>query len=277
MTVKTKNKMWPIILLVTVVLLLGVGIQLLLAAAADARGKAQAQSTARVLAGRAAEAALERDAWETEERRQLLEDTAQILTAKKQAADEDEEILLLVNPWNAVPEDYPVVLREVGDNQVVDERCADALTEMIAACVADWNLPVIISSYRTQEMQQELYDNKVQRVIESGIPAEDAPAVAAQSVAVPGTSEHQLGLAVDIIDRNYGGLDIWQEYTSTQQWLIANSWRYGFILRYPNGTTDITGIIYEPWHYRYVGLAAAEEIHDLGLTLEEYLALRRWR
>ena len=94
---------------------------------------------------------------------------------------------------------------------------------------------------------------------------------AAKEVAVPGTSEHQLGLAVDIIDTNNWNLDESQESMPTQQWLIANSWRYGFILRYPNGTTNITGIIYEPWHYRYVGCQVAKEIYERGITLEEYL------
>ena len=88
---------------------------------------------------------------------------------------------------------------------------------------------------------------------------------------MPGTSEHQLGLALDIIDTGYTNLDEGQEDTATQQWLMAHCWDYGFILRYPNGTTDITGIIYEPWHYRYVGRTAAAQIHELGVTFEEYI------
>ena len=103
-------------------------------------------------------------------------------------------------------------------------------------------------------------------------PAE-APAIADMSVAIPNTSEHQLGLAVDIIDCYYTNLDKGQEETSTQRWLMTNAWRYGFILRYPNGSSDITGIIYEPWHYRYVGPEYAEDIHNSGLTLEEYLEI----
>ena len=114
-------------------------------------------------------------------------------------------------------------------------------------------------------------------VILEGADREEAPAIAARSVAVPGTSEHQLGMAVDIIDEYYAKLDEGQEKTATQQWLMENCWRYGFILRYPNGTTDITGIIYEPWHYRYVGERYAREITELGVTLEEYLEMRRGR
>ena len=136
--------------------------------------------------------------------------------------------------------------------------------------------PYICSAYRTQEYQQGLYDNKILRLIISGVDEDEAPALAAQSVAVPGTSEHQLGLAVDIIDEYYTNLDRGQEDTDTQQWLMENCWRYGFILRYPNGTTDKTGIIYEPWHYRYVG-EFAEQIHNSGLVFEDYIAQRRGR
>ena len=94
---------------------------------------------------------------------------------------------------------------------------------------------------------------------------------AAKSVALPGTSEHQLGLSMDILDVDNPDLDNSQEWTPTQQWLMKHCYEYGFILRYPNGTSELTGIIYEPWHYRYVGRAVAEEITSLGITLEEYV------
>ncbi|MDY3692539.1 MAG: M15 family metallopeptidase [Dysosmobacter sp.] len=90
-------------------------------------------------------------------------------------------------------------------------------------------------------------------------------------VARPGTSEHQTGLAVDIVDQNYQLLDEKQENKPVQQWLMAHCTEYGFILRYPTGKSEITGIGYEPWHYRYVGLDAAREITEQGLCLEEYL------
>ena len=93
-------------------------------------------------------------------------------------------------------------------------------------------------------------------------------------VALPGTSEHQTGLALDIVDAGYQELDEAQENTPVQQWLMRNSWRYGFILRYPTGKSNITGIIYEPWHYRYVGRDAARAIYESGLCLEEYLERR---
>ena len=94
---------------------------------------------------------------------------------------------------------------------------------------------------------------------------------AAKEIAVPGTSEHQLGLAVDLMDEDYPYLNDHQANTGTQKWLMEHCHEYGFILRYPIGSTEITGIIYEPWHYRYVGVEIAQEIMNLGITLEEYL------
>lgn len=189
------------------------------------------------------------------------------------------ELLMLVNPWNELPADYQpeLVMLEhteyVGEDESVDVRCAEALLQMIADCKAAGNAPYICSTYRSLEKQQFLYNNKIRRLVEAGTDPAEAPAIAAMSVAIPNTSEHQLGLAVDIIDCYYTNLDKGQEETSTQRWLMDNSWRYGFILRYPNGSSDITGIIYEPWHYRYVGAEYAEDIYNSGLTLEEYLEL----
>ncbi|MBQ7895111.1 MAG: M15 family metallopeptidase [Oscillospiraceae bacterium] len=196
---------------------------------------------------------------------------------KKAEKMKDLQLLTLVNPWNNIPEGYVPELEEITENQSVDVRCADDLRKMVLDCFMDGGSPYICSSYRTTEMQEYLFENKIARLRGEGYSAETAPEVAAKSVAVPGTSEHQLGLAVDIIDRYFTDLTYMQEYTYTQQWLIANSWKYGFILRYPNGTTDITGIIYEPWHYRYVGREAAAEIYESGLTFEEYLPSRRGR
>lgn len=183
----------------------------------------------------------------------------------------DDELLTLVNPWNPLPDDWTVDPVTLDDGHRVDSRCYEAYMEMINACKAAGYSPVNCSSYRTQETQQSLYDNKVQRLISSGMSEEEAKIEAAKAVAIPCTSEHQLGLAVDLVDANMQDLTSAQESTETQKWLMANSWRYGFIHRYPNGKTDITGIIYEPWHYRYVGKDAAQEIFNRDITLEEYL------
>ena len=183
----------------------------------------------------------------------------------------DDALLTLVNPWNKLPEDWTVDLVTLSDGHKVDSRCYEALQEMMDACRAAGNSPLICAAYRTEETQQGLYDNKVQRLRDSGMSEEEAKAEAAKTVALPGTSEHQLGLALDIVDINMQELTEAQEDTATQKWLMANSWRYGFIHRYPSDETDITGIIYEPWHYRYVGKDAAQDIFNRDITLEEYL------
>ena len=180
--------------------------------------------------------------------------------------------LLLVNPWNAVPEDYAVSLVSIGDGESVDQRCYGDLMQMLDDCAVYGNAqPYVCSSYRTNDTQTRLYENKVDRLIAQGYSPSDARTEAAKAVAIPGTSEHQLGLAVDIVDLRYQVLDAGQENTATQQWLMQNSWKYGFILRYPNDKTAVTGIIYEPWHYRYVGRENAKAIYESGLCLEEYL------
>lgn len=180
--------------------------------------------------------------------------------------------LILVNPWNPIPQDYDVNLIQVQYGHSVDSRCYPYLAEMLEDCKSAGLNPLICSSYRTQEKQEALFAERVSELTAQGYSYEDARTKAATSVALPGTSEHQLGLAVDIVDKNYQKLDTAQENTQVQQWLMENSWKYGFILRYPNGTSSLTGIIYEPWHYRYVGLEAAQEIYEQGICLEEYLA-----
>lgn len=182
------------------------------------------------------------------------------------------EILTLVNPWNQLPESWSVELMTLPNGLEVDRRCYDALMEMINDCGAAGLTPVICSAYRTQSFQEMLYNNKVSEWLAQGYDLEQAQVEAGRRVAVPGTSEHQLGLAVDIVDISYQLLDNNQENTAVQKWLLENSWKYGFILRYPTDKTDITGIVYEPWHYRYVGKEYAQDIYESGLCLEEYLA-----
>ena len=182
-----------------------------------------------------------------------------------------EELALLVNPWQPLPEGYSPRLVPLGDGIFMDERAAGALTEMLRACFASGTVPVPLSGYRTQEYQQELFDKKVENLLRSGYSQDVVWDTAAQSVAVPGTSEHQLGFAIDIADLNNPDLDITQSWTDTQRWLAAHCTDCGFIVRYPEGTTDITGIIYEPWHYRYLGKSLAASVSASGLTYEEYI------
>lgn len=182
--------------------------------------------------------------------------------------------LLLVNPWHALPAGYEVTLTQLKNGHAVDERCYPDLQAMMDDCRAAGLDPVICSSYRTQEKQERLFAAQMEPYLAAGYAQEDARREAAKAVAVPGTSEHQLGLAVDIVDAANQNLDESQEDTAVQQWLMEHSWQYGFILRYPNDKSEVTGIMYEPWHYRYVGKAAAEEIRRQGVCLEEYLEAR---
>ena len=183
------------------------------------------------------------------------------------------QVLYLVNPWNYVPEDYTVELTPINDLHAIADVAYSDYLDMITDCEEAGFMPVVCSSYRTQEYQEGLFQNRIDRYVKEGYSVEEATGLAGQSVAVPGTSEHQLGLALDIVDNRNWKLDESQADMPTQQWLMENSWRYGWILRYPNEKSAITGIIYEPWHYRYVGKTIAKEIYDLGICLEEYLQM----
>lgn len=178
--------------------------------------------------------------------------------------------VIVVNPWHLIPYDYTPDLVNTEDGYIVDISCRDALLQMLKDCRAAGHDARITSAYRRQQTQIELYNNKVNYFLNLGYDAATARTEAAKIIAVPGTSEHQLGLAVDLVDSSYWVLDEAQENTPAQKWLMEHCWEYGFILRYPNGKTDVTGIIYEPWHYRYVGKELAMEMKDTGLCLEEY-------
>ncbi len=182
--------------------------------------------------------------------------------------------LLLVNPWNEMPEDYEVHLKTLPDGMKVDEKAYDDLTAMLQACRDAGLSPKICSAYRTQSKQTYLYNNKIARLRKAGYSKKAAIEEAGRWVARPGTSEHQLGLALDIVSSSYQALTKKQEKTAEQKWLMEHCWDYGFILRYPNDKSEITGIGYEPWHYRYVGREIALDVQKSGLCFEEYLLLR---
>ena len=179
--------------------------------------------------------------------------------------------LLLVNPWNDLPEDYTMELVTLSNGLKVDQRIYADLDAMLSACREAGLNPVVCSAYRTEATQTRLYNNKIARLRSAGWTGEALLTEAARWVAPPGTSEHQTGLALDIVSARYQSLTEAQEDTAEQQWLMEHCWEYGFILRYPEDKTEITGIGYEPWHYRYVGRETAAAIHESGLCLEEYL------
>ena len=193
-------------------------------------------------------------------------------------ADETEKqqwYLRLVNKDHPMTEaDVPEVAIETVDanGYQVDVRIMQDLEAMFADARAAGRNPMICSAFREWDMQVSLYENKIERVMqEEGLTQEEAAIKASTVVAKPGTSEHQVGLALDIVSSDYQELDEAQMETEDQKWLMENSWKYGFILRYPLDKSDITGIIFEPWHYRYVGKKAAKEITEQNITLEEYV------
>lgn len=180
--------------------------------------------------------------------------------------------LLLVNRESKLPHDYTVNLVKLENGLQVSSDCYNALQKLLEDCTAAGNTPVVCSAYRSVDEQAELFDDKVSELMHIYNYSESrAKQEAAKSVSPPGYSEHHTGLAVDIVDIDNQNLETYQEDTDTQQWLIAHSWEYGFILRYPEGKSSQTGIGYEPWHYRYVGEHVAAALHESGMCFEEYV------
>lgn len=179
----------------------------------------------------------------------------------------EEWNLILVNRWHPIPSDYQVELTELNNQQAVDSRIYPDLQKMFDDARACGIMPAITSSYRTTEKQQELMDEKISDYQAEGYSSKEAKKLAEEWVAIPGTSEHEIGLAIDISTADSSA----QDASVVWEWLLENSYKYGFIRRYPEDKTDITGVIHEPWHFRYVGKEAAEEIYEQNICLEEYL------
>jgi len=189
------------------------------------------------------------------------------------AVSGDDWRLLLVNGDHPLPEDFQAPeLTALRNGHAVDSRAYPELQRMMDDCRAAGLEPLICSSYRSRDKQAELFEKKVQSLLDRAGSRSEAEDQAAEWVSRPGTSEHQTGLALDIVDKSYQLLDEGQEETAVQKWLMAHCAEYGFILRYPTEKSALTGVNYEPWHYRYVGAEAAEEIMSQGLCLEEYLS-----
>lgn len=188
-------------------------------------------------------------------------------------AQDMDWMLTLVNGDHPMPADYEPTLIEIGNGEYFEEKAVDSLLKMLSDARAQGLSPLVCSAYRDEEFQTELYNNQVETQMETGLTYSEALEEAKKVVAYPGTSEHQLGLSVDIVSSEYQLLDEAQAETDVAEWLKANCYKYGFILRYPPEKTEITGVIFEPWHYRYVGAEAAAAIMNENLCLEEYLKL----
>ena len=191
--------------------------------------------------------------------------------AEKLASNDDDWSLVLINSESPLDTSYAPSLTKITDDYSVDSRIADDTKKMFQDAADDGMSLNIISAYRDYETLKESFNNEMLNWIYQGEAPLDAYDKTKQSVALPGSSEHATGLAMDITSSDYQGADDEEESTDEVKWLKANCANYGYILRYPTDKSDVTGIVYEPWHFRYVGKTAAKEIMKQGITLEEYL------
>ena len=167
--------------------------------------------------------------------------------------------VILVNADNPVPDYYKMELKIIEDWHQVSTECYNALAQMLTDCKNAGIDYTFNSAYRTIAQQKEILEDRTEEHMEGGLPYAAAYAKARETVALPGTSEHHLGLAVDLLG------------DEAIAWLTEHCWEYGFIVRYQGDKAHITGIIDEPWHFRYVGTTVAMELKTSGLCLEEYL------
>ena len=182
----------------------------------------------------------------------------------------DDWRLVLINKQHPIPDDYEFVLGTLSGNMKCDERIMNDLFSMVKAAKEDEIKLVICSPYRDLDRQQMLFDRKINAYMKKGYSYMDAYKLSSQAVTIPGASEHQVGLAIDIVTDNYTYLDEGFADTDAGKWLKEHCAEYGFILRYPQDKENITSIEFEPWHFRYVGRTAATVIMNENLCLEEF-------
>lgn len=183
---------------------------------------------------------------------------------------DEKELPMLLNAKHPLPDDYEPELADVGyangRQQTMQVRAAAAFSAMAEAAKADGITLSPFSAYRSHQHQVTNYNRSIENYKASGYTEEKAVELTQQYYAVPGTSEHEAGFSVDI-----NGIEQSFEKTPAYAWLQEHCTTYGFILRYPANAEEITGIAYEPWHYRYVGANHAKIIAEKGITLEEYI------
>lgn len=218
----------------------------------------------------------------SDNKEQEVKDQNQPLSASTQPNEnQDSEVkvqgnstdwnLILANPDNALPQDFSVETAVVQGAKEVDKRIVDIAKKMLNDAKNEGIDLLVCSGYRSIEKQQNLFDNSVNGYVAQGYSKEDAIKYTKAYYAVPGTSEHHTGLAMDIVTPSYQTLDAKYDQTDAAKWLLNNAYKYGFILRYPKDKENITKIAYEPWHYRYVGEEHAKVIKEKNLCFEEYI------
>lgn len=184
--------------------------------------------------------------------------------------DSSDWRLVLVNKQHPIPEDYSFELGIVIGSMRCDERIISDVLSMLQAAKNDGVTLQIRSPYRTDDRQEYLFNRKIKMYMGQGYSYMEAYKTASQAVTIPGASEHQIGLALDITSDTYAVLDAGFSETEAGKWLAEHSYEYGFILRYPEGKEYITSIEFEPWHFRYVGREAATVITQENICLEEF-------
>lgn len=190
---------------------------------------------------------------------------------REKAERKSNPLLILVNKNNAVAGDWAPEITHIVDGYEGDPRAKAPLLAMFQAAEEEGITLMLCSAYRTYDTSKRLYAQEIQRFLEERYGQKEAEAEAARWVAPPGTSEHHTGLAFDIVTPSYQMLDHGFADTAAAKWLAKNAWEFGFVLRFPEDKQEITGITFEPWHYRYVGKEDAKKMQAAGLCLEEYL------
>lgn len=185
----------------------------------------------------------------------------------------EEVKYILVNDNNSLPQSYQPDLVETNNGQLVHREIKDSLEEMICDAKKEGFDLIICSAYRDYEKQASLMDESIQRYVKEGCDYTEAYWNARRYLEMVGKSEHHTGLAVDLVGIGHQTLDDEQAYTPESIWLNEHAHKYGFILRYPRNKEEITGILYESWHFRYVGEQAAAFMKQHDLCLEEFLDL----
>lgn len=183
----------------------------------------------------------------------------------------DDWNLMLVNKQHPIPDNYTFATAQISSGgKLCDERILSPLKQMVEAAARDGVSLVVCSPYRSNNRQEMLFARKVDYYLEQGYDYMESYTLASQAVTIPGSSEHEIGLALDIITDGYCSLDEGFGDTPAGRWLAQNSYKYGFVVRYLKGKEEITGIEYEPWHIRYVGVAAATVMYEEDICLEEF-------
>lgn len=208
----------------------------------------------------------------------ILEDTADYepednetdLSEEQLVFDSSDWRLVLVNKQHPIPEDYSFSLGVIRGSMLCDERIIVDLRSMMQAAKADGITLVIRSPYRTDDRQESNFNKRIREYMKKGYSYMEAYKASSRVITIPGSSEHQIGLALDITSDTYAPLEEGFAETEAGQWLARHSYEYGFILRYPEGKEYITSIEYEPWHFRYVGKEAATIMAQENICLEEF-------